>query len=71
MKKPKFSEEQIAFALRMAETGTRVAEVCRKLGFQLWRWYNDYGQVSSMVETLESDFVFNTNTSPSTIGVIT
>jgi len=43
----------------------------RKLGFQLWRWYNDYGQVSSMVETLESDFVFNTNTSPSTIGVIT
>lgn len=32
MKKSKFTEEQIAFALRMAETGTRVAEVCRKFG---------------------------------------
>jgi putative transposase len=25
-------EEQYAFALRQSETGTRVAEVCRKLG---------------------------------------
>jgi len=32
MKKSKFSEEQIAFALRQAETGTRVAEICRKFG---------------------------------------
>ena len=32
MKKSRFSEEQIAMALRQAETGTRVAEVCRKLG---------------------------------------
>ena len=32
MKKTKFTEEQIAFALHQAETGTRVVEVCRKLG---------------------------------------
>ncbi len=32
MKKSKFEEEQIAFAPRQAETGTRVAEVCRKMG---------------------------------------
>jgi putative transposase len=29
MKKSKFTEEQIAFALRQAESGMRVAEVCR------------------------------------------
>ena len=32
MKKSKFTEEQIAFALRQAESGTTVAEVCRKMG---------------------------------------
>lgn len=42
MKKSKFTEEQIAFALRQAETGTSVEEVCRKIGisqatFYAWR----------------------------------
>jgi len=32
MKKSKFTGEQIAFALREAEVGTPVAEVCRKMG---------------------------------------
>lgn len=32
MKKSKFSDQQIAFALQQAETGTPVADVCRKLG---------------------------------------
>jgi hypothetical protein len=31
MKKSKFAEEQIAFALRKAESRTCVAEVCRKM----------------------------------------
>ncbi|MDA8105141.1 MAG: transposase, partial [Nitrospiraceae bacterium] len=30
MKKTKFTEEQIAFALKQAETGTSVQEVTRK-----------------------------------------
>ncbi len=45
MKKSKYSEEQIAFALRMAETGTRVAEVCRKLEITkqiFYRWKKKY-----------------------------
>ena len=32
MRKSKFTDQQVAFALRQAETGTRVAEVCRKMG---------------------------------------
>ena len=32
MKKTKFTQEQIAFALKQAETGTSVQEVIRKLG---------------------------------------
>ena len=32
MKRSKFSEQQIAFILRLAEEGTRVEEACRKAG---------------------------------------
>ena len=32
MKRKRFTEEQIAYALRQAEDGVAVAEVCRKLG---------------------------------------
>jgi len=32
MKSSKFTEEQIAFALKQAETGTPVKEVIRKMG---------------------------------------
>ena len=32
MKKTRYTEEQIAFALKQAETGTRVEEFCRKMG---------------------------------------
>ena len=42
MKKSKFTEDQIAFALKQAELGTSVEEVCRKMSicdatFYLWR----------------------------------
>ena len=46
MKKTKYTEEQIAFALRQAETGTRVAEVCRKMGISeatFYNWKKKYG----------------------------
>ena len=32
MRKTKYTEVQIAFALRQAETGTPVADICRKMG---------------------------------------
>jgi len=46
MKTSKYTEEQIAFALRQAETGTRVLEVCRKMGISeqtFYRWKKKYG----------------------------
>jgi putative transposase len=46
MKPSKFTEEQIAFALRQSETGTRVPEVCRKMGISeqtFYRWKKKYG----------------------------
>lgn len=45
MKKSKFPEEQIAFTLKQAETGTRVQEVCRKFGISqatLYAWKKKY-----------------------------
>ena len=32
MKKPRHMAEQVAFALRQAESGTQMPEVCRKMG---------------------------------------
>ena len=46
MKKTRFTEQQIAFALRQAETGIRVVEVCRKLGISdatFYNWKKKYG----------------------------
>ena len=46
MKKSQFTEEQIAFALRQAESGTTVGEVCRKMGISeatFYNWKKKYG----------------------------
>ena len=46
MKTTKFTEAQIIFALRQAESGTRVAEVCRKMGISpatFYNWKKKYG----------------------------
>lgn len=40
MKKTRYTEEQIAFALKQAETGTPVEEVCRKMGISEATFYN-------------------------------
>ena len=40
MKKSKFTEEQIAFALKQSETGIKVVEVCRKMGISEATFYN-------------------------------
>jgi putative transposase len=45
MKKSKFTEEQIAFALRQAEAGLAVEDICRKLGISqatFFRWKQRY-----------------------------
>jgi putative transposase len=38
--KSRFTEQQIAFALKQAELGTPVEEVCRKIGFSDATFYN-------------------------------
>ncbi len=41
MKRKRFTEEQISYALKQAESGTPVTEVCRKLGISeqtFYRW---------------------------------
>lgn len=42
MKRSKFSEEQIVYAIRQAESGTPIGDLCRQLGvsdatFYAWR----------------------------------
>lgn len=46
MKKSKFTEQQITFALQQADTGTSVEEVCRKMGISqatFYQWRKKYG----------------------------
>ena len=40
MKRSKFTEQQIAFALNQAELGTPVEEVCRKIGLSDATYYD-------------------------------
>lgn len=41
MKRKRYTDEQIAYALRQAEAGTPVTEICRKMGVSqqaFYRW---------------------------------
>jgi putative transposase len=40
MKKSRFTEQQIAFALRQDEEGTSVSKICRKMGVSDDTFYN-------------------------------
>ena len=45
MKRKRYADEQIAFALRQAESGTSIEEVCRKLGVSeatFYRWKKQF-----------------------------
>ena len=46
MKRSKFTEQQIAYALKQAELGTPIEEVCRKMGISdatFYNWKKKYG----------------------------
>jgi putative transposase len=51
MPKKRFSEEQIAFALRQAESGAPVGEICRKMGVADATFYL-YGRLSPCKQIL-------------------
>jgi putative transposase len=45
MRKSRFTEEQIAYAMKQAEAGTEVAEIIRKMGVSeqtFYRWTKRY-----------------------------
>ena len=46
MKKSKFTESQIAFAIKQAKAGTKVEEVCHQMGISsatFFNWKKKYG----------------------------
>ncbi len=46
MKKSKFTEPQIVFALKQSEKGVTVSEICRKMGVSeatFYNWKKKYG----------------------------
>ena len=51
MKRKRYTDEQIAFALRQAEGGTAVAEICRKLGVSeptFYRWKKQFAGMGTV-----------------------
>ncbi len=50
MKRSKFSEEQIAYSLRQAESGTPIGDVCRQLGVSeatFYAWKKKYAHLGA------------------------
>ena len=51
MKRKRYTDEQIAFALRQAEGGTAVEEICRKLGVSeatFYRWKKQFAGMGTV-----------------------
>ena len=50
MKKSRYSEQQVAYALRLAESGTPVVDVCRQIGIAeatFYLWKKKYGSLGA------------------------
>ena len=50
MKRSKFSEEQIIYAIKQVEVGVPIAQLCRKYGISqqtFYRWRNKYGGLAA------------------------
>ncbi len=50
MKTSRYTEEQVAYTLRLGESGTPVADVCRQMGiaeatFYLWKKYGSLARL--------------------------
>ena len=48
MKSSRYTAEQIAFAMRQAESGTAVSEICRKMGISeqtFYRWKKKFAGI--------------------------
>ena len=51
MRKSRFTEEQIAYAIRQVDQGTPVAELCRKLGISeqtFYTWKKKYAGMGTI-----------------------
>jgi len=48
MKKSRFSEEQIAYALKQAEAGNKVQEICRQMGISQATFFNRKNKFGGM-----------------------
>jgi len=51
MRQKRYTDEQIAFALRQAASGTAVAEICRKLGVSeptFYRWKKQFAGMGTV-----------------------
>ncbi len=62
MKKSRYTEEQIAYALKQAETGTPVEEVLRRMGMSVqtfYRWRKDLEKENLRLRRAISDLTLD------------
>ena len=59
MKKSRFTEEQITYALRQADAGTPVADVCRQLGVSELRQLRQLRDENARLKRLVADLTLD------------